>query len=72
MPIIRAVDARNQFHGKIVEIIIGSVMSEIEVETPSGKLASVITTRSVRDLGLEIGSEVIAIVKETDVALAKL
>lgn len=69
---IEAVNARNQFRGKIVEIIIGSVVSEVDVETPSGTVTSVITTRSVRALGLEIGSEVIAIVKATDVALAKL
>lgn len=69
---IEAVNARNQFRGKIVEIIIGSVVSEVDVETPSGTVTSVITTRSVRALGLEIGSEVIAIVRATDVALAKL
>ncbi len=69
---IQAVNARNQFRGKIVEIILGSVVSEVDVETPNGKVTSVITTRSVRDLGLEVGSEVIAIVKSTDVVLAKL
>jgi molybdopterin-binding protein len=69
---IQAIDTANQFRGKIVEIILGSVVSEIEVETPWGKVASVITTRSVRELGLEIGSEVIAFVKATDIAIAKL
>ena len=69
---IQAVNARNQFRGKIVEIILGSVVSEVDVETPNGKVTSVITTRSVRDLGLEVGSEVIAIVKSTDVVLAKI
>jgi molybdopterin-binding protein len=69
---IQAVNARNQFRGKIVEIIVGSVVSEIDVETPAGMVTSVITTRSVRDLDLKVGSDVIAIVKATDVALAKL
>ena len=69
---IQAINARNQFRGKIVEIILRSVVSEVDVETPNGKVTSVITTRSVRDLGLEVGSEVIAIVKSTDVVLAKL
>jgi molybdopterin-binding protein len=68
---IQAIDTANQFRGKVVEIILGSVVSEIEVETPWGKVASVITTRAIRDLGLEIGSEVIAFVKVTDVAIAK-
>ena len=69
---IQAIDTANQFRGKIVEIILGSVVSEIEVGTPWGKVASVITTRSVRELGLEIGSEVVAFVKATDIAIAKL
>ena len=69
---IEAVNARNQFRGKVIEIILGSVVSEIDVETPAGTVTSVITTRSVRDLDLKVGSDVIAIVKATDVALAKL
>jgi molybdopterin-binding protein len=69
---IEAVNARNQFRGKVIEIILGSVVSEIDVETPAGTVTSVITTRSVRDLDLKVGSDVIAIIKATDVALAKL
>ncbi len=69
---IQAVKARNQFRGRIVEIVIGSAVSEVDVETPSDVAASVITTRSLHHLQLEVGSEVIAIVKSTDVALAKL
>jgi molybdopterin-binding protein len=33
---------------------------------------SVITTRSIHDLDLKVGSEVIALVKSTDVSIAKL
>lgn len=69
---ITAINAKNQFRGKIKAITFGSVVSEVEVETPNGIVTSVITTSSVRDLGLDIGSEVLAIVKATDVALAKL
>ena len=69
---IHVIDTANQFRGKIVEIVLGSVVSEVEVETPWGKVASVITTRAVRELGLEIGSEVIAFVKVTDMAIAKV
>ena len=69
---IQAIDTANQFRGKVVEIVLGSVVSEVEVETPLGKVASVITTRAVRELGLEIGSEVIAFVKVTDMAIATL
>jgi molybdopterin-binding protein len=35
-------------------------------------VTSVITTRSVKDLDLKIGSEVVALVKSTEVSIAKL
>lgn len=69
---ITAINARNQFRGKVKEIILGPVVSEIDVETPSGIVTSVITTRSVKDLGLQIGTEVLALVKATEVSIAKL
>ena len=69
---IAAINAKNQFKGKIKAITLGTVVSEVEVETPNGIVTSVITTSSVRDLGLDVGYEVLAIVKATDVAIAKL
>lgn len=69
---IEAVNVRNQFRGRIKEIIIGPVVSEVDVETPHGIVTSVITTRSVRDLNLAVGTEVVALVKSTEVALAVL
>jgi len=57
----------------IREIIVGPVVSEIDVETPQGLIVtSVITTRSVQELGLEVGREVIALVKSTEVSIAAL
>ncbi|CAJ0689682.1 TOBE domain-containing protein [Ralstonia holmesii] len=69
---IQAINVRNQFRGQIKEIIRGDVLSEIDVETPAGIVTSVITTRSVDNLGLKIGSEVVALVKATEVSIAKL
>jgi molybdopterin-binding protein len=67
---IKASNARNQFLGRTVEVIVGSAVSEVDVQTPVGIVTSVVTTRSLRDLGLQIGSEVFAVVKATDDALA--
>lgn len=69
---IKAINARNQFQGKIVEIILGSVVSEVDIETPGGIVTSVITTRSVKELDLQVGSDVIAFFKSTEVSVAKL
>ena len=69
---ITQINVRNQFRGTIKEIITGSVVSEVDVETAHGIVTSVITTRSIHDLGLKVGSEVIALVKSTEVSIAKV
>ena len=51
---------------------INEVVSEVDVQTPFGIVTSVITTRSVDELGLTLGSEVVALVKSTEVSIAKL
>ncbi len=70
---ITAINVRNQFRGRIKEVIEGPVVSEIDVETPSGLIVtSVITSRSVHELELAVGKEVIALVKSTEVSIATL
>ena len=70
---ITAINVRNQFRGTIKEIIEGPVVSEVDVETPSGLIVtSVITTRSVKELGLAVGRPVVALVKSTEVSIATL
>lgn len=70
---ITAVNVRNQFKGKVKEIIEGPVVSEVDVETASGLVVtSVITTRSVKELGLAPGRDVVALVKATEVSIAAL
>lgn len=69
---IQAINVRNQFKGKIREILRGDVVSEVDVETPWGIVTSVITTRSVDELKLAPGADVVALVKSTEVSIAKL
>jgi molybdopterin-binding protein len=67
---IQAIAVRNQFTGQVKEIIRGEVLSEVDVQTPWGIVTSVITTRSVDDLQLTTGSNVVALVKSTEVSIA--
>ena len=69
---IQSINVRNQLKGTIQEIIKGDVVSEVDVVTASGIFTSVITTRSVEQLDLQIGTQVIVLIKSTDVSLAKL
>jgi len=50
---ITAINIRNQFKGNIKEIIRGSVVSEVEVQTPFGIVTSVITTRRCPSRGFD-------------------
>jgi len=63
---------RNQLKGTVQQILRGSVVSEVVVETAAGLLASVITTRSVRDLKLKRGDRVFVMVKATEASIQKV
>jgi len=70
---IAAINVRNQFRGTVKEVIEGPVVSEVDVETAGGLIVtSVITTRSVKELGLAPGKTVVALVKATEVSIATL
>jgi len=65
------ISARNMLKGIVKEIKEGAVNDEIIVELPNGmEITSVITKSSVNNLGLEIGKEVYAVVKASNVMIA--
>ncbi|CDQ09121.1 Molybdenum-pterin-binding protein 2 [Acidithiobacillus ferrivorans] len=62
---------RNHLKGKIVNIIRGQVVSEIEIETAAGTVASMITTHSLDHLEFKVGDSALAVVKATEVGVEK-
>lgn len=65
------VSARNQLFGKIVEIKTSHVSAEVSVVLKSGVvLVSTITNSAVQELLLEVGNEVVAIIKASSVLVA--
>jgi molybdopterin-binding protein len=69
---IVALSSPNQFRGRIRAINPGPVVSEVEVQVEGGIVTSVITSSSLESLGLEIGDEVLALVKSSEVSVARL
>ena len=66
------ISARNKLQGSIVKITKGAVNSEVDVKLVSGDVVvAIITNEAVTDLALKEGSEVVAIIKSTDVMIAK-
>lgn len=60
-----ASSVRNQFRGRIVEIVPAGALSKVTVEVSGTPIVSAVTTRAVQELGLEVGREVIAAIKAT-------
>ncbi len=67
----QAISARNILSGTISNIIPGAVNDEITIELPGGStVTSIITSASVKRLGLAVGKPISAVIKASDVLLA--
>jgi len=65
------ISARNQLTGRITSIELGEVMAHVTVRVGKNVIESVITRRSVEQLGLKKGDTVTAVIKSTEVMLMK-
>ena len=63
--------ARNHLQGTIEEIQFGDVLAHVTVHVAGGIVESVITRRSAEEMGLKKGDSVTAVVKATEVMIAK-
>ena len=64
--------ARNQWSGTVRKIRKGAVNDEIDIELPGrDRIAAVITRESTENLGLEVGREVMVLVKASSVMIGK-
>jgi molybdopterin-binding protein len=60
-----ASSVRNQFRGRIAEIVPAGALTKVTIDVGGTPIVSAVTTRAVQELGLEVGREVIAAVKAT-------
>jgi molybdate transport system regulatory protein len=67
-----AISARNMLEGVIETVITGSVNTEVSLKLPSGdRLTAIITNEAAGNLALREGEKAVAIIKESDVMIAK-
>ena len=65
------ISARNVLKGKVKQVTTGAVNDEIIVGLPGGEeIVSIITRASAEKLGLEVGKEVYAVIKASNVMIA--
>ena len=66
------ISARNGIKGKVADVKLGEVMASIKIEvTEPGVITAIITKESAEDLDLKEGDEVKAIIKSTEIMVAK-
>ena len=64
--------ARNQIKGRIVDIRKGATTAHVKIDIGNGvTLTSSITNDAVDELALAVGDEAIAVIKASDVMVAK-
>jgi molybdopterin-binding protein len=64
--------ARNQLKGVVKDITLGNIMAEVVIQLPDGQeVVALITYTSSERLNLQIGDQVTAIFKSTEVMVGK-
>jgi molybdopterin-binding protein len=64
--------ARNQIKGKVVEVRKGATTSHVRIDIGNGVvITSSITNEAVDDLAIRAGDEATAVIKASDVMVAK-
>ncbi|SDZ57243.1 TOBE domain-containing protein [Herbiconiux ginsengi] len=61
--------ARNRFVGLVTGITLDTVMAQVELQCGPHRVVSLMSSEAVRELGLELGSVAIAVVKATTVMI---
>lgn len=59
--------ARNRFTGLVTRVQLDGVMAQVDIQAGPHRVVSLMSAEAVRELGLEVGSLAVAVVKATTV-----
>lgn len=63
--------ARNRLHGRVTDLRFDGLMAEVTLDVGGQELVSLITRSSAERLGLAVGSQVLAVIKSTEVMIGR-
>lgn len=66
-PTDAASSARNRFVGLVTNVVMDTVMAQVELQCGPHRVVSLMSSEAVRELGIEPGSVAVAVVKATTV-----
>lgn len=62
--------ARNQLNGTVAALDVGAVMTIVKIDLDGGqRVTASVTKDAVEELGLAVGSPVVAVIKSTEVMI---
>jgi molybdopterin-binding protein len=64
------ISARNQLPGTVTSIDEGAAIANVVLDVGGHRVVASITVEAVRELGLQEGSDVVAVIKASDVLVA--
>jgi molybdopterin-binding protein len=64
------ISARNQLKGKVVEVTKGQTTAHVRIDVAGAIVTAAITNEAVDELALQVGQDVYAVVKASDVMVA--
>lgn len=64
------ISLQNRFFGPVIAVESGDLLSKVVVNAKQGEITSIITTNAVRQLEIEVGTEVTALVKTNEMMLS--
>jgi molybdopterin-binding protein len=62
--------ARNQLPGKVVAVNHGEAIANVELDVAGQRVVASITVEAAKELGLQPGADVVAVIKASDVIIA--
>jgi molybdate transport system regulatory protein len=64
------ISARNQLAGTVTSIKEGAAIANVALDVGGNRVVASITVEAVHELGLQEGTQVVAVIKASDVLLA--
>jgi molybdopterin-binding protein len=63
------ISARNKLPGKVTNVNAGEAIANVELDVGGMRVVASVTVEAVRELGIEPGKDVTAVIKASDVML---
>src|SRR6516164_3403864 len=68
---VAKISGRNQLHGSIMEVTVDGLLAKVVLAVGEQRITAIITADAVLELGLKAGQPAVALIKATEVMIAR-